>query len=77
MERFTDDEMQRIAAALAVRAPQPCPRCGHASFQMLGGWTQLAVRVGADGQVTTIPCVAVACRHCGYVAQHTAGGLGL
>jgi uncharacterized Zn finger protein len=63
---------EHIVAALTKRGVnQPCPRCGHPNFSVVGE-TEIPVSPEPSFGVSSpvIPVVIVACQNCGYVNQH-------
>lgn len=72
---------EAIAAALHERgALTPCPRCGHQEFTLSAGAFFLpfqnhagTMNLGGRGY----PLTGVTCKHCGYVAFHNVGLLGI
>jgi hypothetical protein len=75
------DQKDAIIKALADRgANLPCPRCGNEAFTLLDGYFNQIIQEQPKGIVLggrTIPSVVVACKRCGYLAQHAVGVLGL
>jgi hypothetical protein len=72
---------ERIAERLKERgATLPCPRCAHRDFALVDGYfnppLQQDLSVMSLGG-PSIPVIVVACKRCGYLAQHAAGALGL
>lgn len=58
----------------------PCPRCGQASFTAMTLMTSLNLQNMVNGLQLggeSIPCVAVMCNHCGYIALHNLMILGV
>jgi hypothetical protein len=83
MAIFTDEERQRISEALNSRGiNRPCPACGQWNVGIVDGYvthdlyrsTTLDATNTRDG---CIRCVAIECKHCGYLTSHTLSGLGL
>lgn len=81
MQDSTQDQKDKIIKALTERgANLPCPRCGNDAFTLLDGYFNQIIQETPRGIVLggrTIPSVAVACKRCGYIAQHALGILGL
>ncbi len=81
MGKMTDNHKQRIVSALEQRGvTAPCPRCGHKSFALVDGYFAAVVQsslpsLQLGGQL--VPYIAVVCSHCGFMAQHSLGALGL
>lgn len=79
---FLSEEQQKEISETLERlgATQPCPRCGNNSFGVVGGLINQTVQttfpdVLVGGPI--IPCVAVVCGQCGYLAQHAVASLDL
>src|SRR5215472_10730031 len=55
-------------------AIEPCPRCKNPQFELIGeAFIQMFLDVGPPGapaQNVPVPVIVVACKRCGYVAQH-------
>jgi len=81
MQDSTQAEKDKIIKVLTERgANLPCPRCGNDAFTLLDGYFNQIIQETPRGIVLggrTIPSVAVACKRCGYLAQHALGVLGL
>ena len=81
MPDLIQNQKDEIIKALTERgASLPCPRCGNNAFTLLDGYFNQVIQEEPKGIVLggrTIPSVAVACKRCGYLAQHALGVLGL
>ena len=81
MPDLSDDEKRRIVEALEkVGARAPCPRCGHGTFTLLGGYFNQPIQTELAGMVLggiSVPSAVVVCNKCGWLAQHALGTLGL
>jgi hypothetical protein len=81
MPDSNDDQKDKIIKALSEHgANLPCPRCGNEAFTLLDGYFNQIIQNEPKGIVLggrTIPSVVVACKQCGYLAQHALGVLGL
>ena len=81
MPELSQEQQQAIIAALErAEARAPCPRCGNASFTLLGGYFVHHLQFGgADFSFVnpSVPTAVVACNRCGFLAQHALGALGL
>ena len=75
-----DARRKEIVAALNAKGVRnPCPRCGHKQFELVG---QGLIGLNDDPNVMAlggpaVPIVIVACSNCGYISQHAQGALGL
>lgn len=65
-------EIERIFAKLkALEAMQSCPACGDDHWEPQGYLVSLPAVVGDRvNPMAGLPCVALLCKHCGYVALH-------
>jgi hypothetical protein len=83
MTIFGDEERQRISAALNSRGiNRPCPACGQWNIAIVDGYVKHPAysRNNLDAAATGdafIPCVAIECKHCGFLSHHTLRGLGV
>lgn len=81
MKDLPIEEQGRIIAALEkAGASLPCPRCGNKDFSLVGGYLVSHVQyqfVNFDFTNPTVPCAAVVCKRCGFLALHALGALGL
>jgi len=81
MQDSNQMQKDKIIKVLGERgASLPCPRCGNDAFTLLDGYFNQVIQDEPRGIVLggrTIPSVAVACKRCGYLAQHALGVLGL
>jgi ribosomal protein S27AE len=69
-----------VARLLERKAALPCPRCGNRQFTLLSGYFNPPIQTELKGLVIggpSVPCVAVVCNQCGFLAQHALGVLGL
>ena len=72
-----------IEALKEAGATMPCPRCGKKEFTLIDGYVPLSVHTSTEsfGSLIaggpTVPCLAVACTHCGFIALHALGVLKL
>lgn len=77
---LTDEERDRIAAAISEKVKAPCPRCGNTNFVVMDGYFCFVLSpspkdIRLAGQV--MPCAAVLCDNCGFSAFHSIGALGM
>ena len=83
MAIFSDEERREISAALNSRGiNRPCPACGRWDIAIVDGYVKhyLYSRDTLDAGTTSdaaVHCVAIECKHCGYLTSHTLSGLGL
>jgi hypothetical protein len=83
MALFSEEERQRISAALNSKGiNRPCPACGRWDIAIVDGYvTHDLYRNNAcdtdNASVDVVRCVAIECKHCGYLTSHTLRGLGL
>ena len=72
MVQWPEAWQQKLIEALGeVGADRPCPRCGHADFDLLDGYVALPVQVKLTEPTTTsLPTVVTVCERCGFIAQH-------
>ena len=77
---LSTEQMDKIIAALTDRkATQDCPRCQNDKFSIAPGLIYVALQAPNRSMVIggpSIPCIAVTCARCGYLAQHALGALG-
>ena len=81
---MTEQEKNEAIQALnGKNAKLPCPRCGGNQFTLLDGYLPASVHPSQNslGNVIVggpiIPCIAVACANCGFLALHAMVPLGL
>lgn len=68
------ERADRIITALEEKGvDQPCARCGHTEFDLVGE-AQLPIRA-ADPAHAVLPAALIACRNCGLVSYHALGRL--
>lgn len=83
MAIFSDEERREISAALNSRGiNRPCPACGQWDIALVDGYVthylyHSSERDADNGSAASIRCIAIECKHCGYVTSHTLSGLGL
>jgi hypothetical protein len=67
----TDWQQKIIDALTRAGADKPCPRCGHEDFNLVDGYTSVALQAKvAEGPTGSFPTVVTVCERCGYVSQH-------
>jgi predicted nucleic-acid-binding Zn-ribbon protein len=67
-----------IEALNSKEATQPCPRCRNLEFEIVGETRiQLADTENTLLGFAELPVILIACKRCGYIAQHSKGVLGL
>ena len=79
---FTEEEKQKILAAIAEKAPQirNCPVCGNPNWALGEGLVSLPIQGQIGGIVLggpVYPCVPIICSNCGNTALLNALLLGL
>jgi predicted nucleic-acid-binding Zn-ribbon protein len=71
MDKQRQEEIIKILTSKG--AIQPCPRCANPQFELVGeAIIQLNMAIGPHlSGHPQIPVILVACKRCGYIAQHT------
>ncbi len=60
-----------IAKLKALEAMHGCPACGNEGWEPQGYLVSLPAVVGDRvNPMAGLPCLALLCKHCGYVALH-------
>lgn len=81
MDELSKEEQAKIIQALdRVGATRPCPRCGNATFSLVGGYFNHFIQQSLSGVNLggpSIPTAVVVCSNCGWVAEHALGALKL
>jgi hypothetical protein len=83
MAIFSDEERQALSMALNSKGiNRPCPACGQWDMALVDGYVQHHLyrsnTCDADtASVAVVRCIAIECKHCGYLTSHTLRGLGL
>jgi hypothetical protein len=83
MAIFSEEERQRISAALNSKGiNRPCPACGRWDITIVDGYVRQDLyrsntHDAGHTSVDVVRCVAIECKHCGYLTSHTLRGLGL
>ncbi len=81
MQEMTPEKKNQIIEALRNKgATRACPRCGHTSFELVGGYFNHFIQhdfsnINFGGQ--SIPTAVVICSNCGALSEHALGALGL
>ncbi len=71
---------QIITALAAHGVKQSCPRCDSTTWALVDGFLHHTISDRAGSVVLggpTIPTVAVICKNCGFISQHSAVILGI
>jgi hypothetical protein len=72
-ERMNHESAARYVSLMrAKHVDQPCPRCGHLHFSVLGeALMPIVAMEGLLGSFTSeVRTVVVGCNNCGFVTQH-------
>ena len=81
MAELSQEERDKIVRALENKgASKPCPRCGNATFSLIGGYFNHFIQVRLGGMKIggpSVPTAVVACTNCGWLAEHALGALDL
>ncbi len=75
-------DREKIAGLLQGKgATNPCHRCGHTSFAVLEGYSNLILQDDIGRGIViggpSVPVALVACSNCGAITLHALGALGL
>ena len=71
----------RVQKAITDRGimDRPCPMCGGYGWDAVPWYTFVTVSENTDVEIPgkSLRCVAINCRSCGFVSNHSAPALGL
>src|SRR3990167_4902192 len=79
---FSEEERRRIVSTLEKKGVcSCCPMCGNKSFVLSEGYFVNTIQPDMAGCIRlegpSIPTIAIICKQCGFVSQHSAMLLGL
>jgi hypothetical protein len=71
---------EQIITALAAHGVKQCPRCDSNAWVLVDGFLHHSISNRSGSVVLggpTIPTIAVICKNCGFISQHSAIILGI
>lgn len=78
---ISQEEQDKIRAALSERTHGTCPMCGTRNWMVLGAYSSINAQANPRHMVIGggkhLPAVSAICSHCGFIALHSAVILGL
>ena len=79
-ENLKSLDRDEVAEKLAEKgATKPCHRCGHNSFTVLEGYTNIQLQDDFKAGIVlggpSLPVVHIACNNCGAITSHALGAL--
>ena len=81
-EVFSEEERTRIVKILEEKGVRSCcPMCGNKSFVLSEGYLTNTIQPDFTGGIRLdgpgIPTIAIICKKCGFMSQHSAVLLGI